>query len=275
MHTGRCRFGGGLRRGFAAFRLYTSADFLVSDYTTAGGYTPSSVLSTNRTTSCTMKRLVTPHSRWTPSSSPTTPWIGRSPAFTSQSASMAGAYAAPCKPSFWGKRQCFLPTPHSHPRQGHSMKMMIPQTPATRTSWSAQGLSIFQPSARLGSTWGRRWRSATFRTKGNHLTLSPPERACGDKKQRTSMLETAQSSSLVRELDILADSQRERRSYSTRVGPSTPTRIQSGRCRQQPHTCCSRNLQLSPSSGSSSRCPRWPPRSSRLWTPTATASTAC
>ena len=50
--------------------------------------------------------------------------------------------------------------------------------------------------------------------EGNNFIL-PPEQATGDQKQLTSLLETAHSSCLVRELNRLPDSQRERRSYHT------------------------------------------------------------
>ena len=48
--------------------------------------------------------------------------------------------------------------------------------------------------------------------EGNHLIL-PPERARGDQKELTSLLETAHSACLVREINRLPDSQRERRSF--------------------------------------------------------------
>ena len=48
--------------------------------------------------------------------------------------------------------------------------------------------------------------------EGNHLIL-PAERARGDQQQLTSLLETAQSACLVRELNCLPDTQRERRAY--------------------------------------------------------------
>ena len=105
----------------------------------------------------------------------------------------------------------------------------------------------------------------------------PAESARGDQKQLTSLLETSQSVCLrvVREIDRLPDSQRERRTYHTLDAWSssklqsfppgwarlTPTR--SGRCRQPPttstSTCCRRGVLVVSYSTSTRPClgPLW------------------
>ena len=109
--------------------------------------------------------------------------------------------------------------------------------------------------------------------KGNPLIL-PPERPRGYQKQLTSLLETAQSVCLVREINRLPGAQRERRSYhnldawsskSTKwlqTFPDGPVYTYTNQQRQvqaATYTSCCRNLRHGPLLGSSSRClRRWP-----------------
>ena len=85
-------------------------------------------------------------------------------------------------------------------RYAHFMESSGSQyVPALREAWQHMGQEVA-----LGN----------LPAEGTNFIL-PPEQATGDQKQLTSLLETAHSSCLVRELNRLPDSQRERRSYHT------------------------------------------------------------
>ena len=173
-----------------------------------------------------------PRRRRIPSSSPTTLWTGHSPAFTSPSASKAGACAAPCAQytlhygaasmlPFHASSTRSTRMTRSFPSQlsdriGHGTFHENTDSPATRYAHFMESSgSQYVPALR--EAWqhmGQEVALGNLPDEGNNFIL-PPEHATGDQKQLTSLLETAHSSCLVRELNRLPDSQRERRSYHT------------------------------------------------------------
>ena len=97
-------------------------------------------------------------------------------------------------------RGTFNETDSSATRYTHFLESSGSQyVPALREAWQHMG-----QQAALGN----------LPDEGNHLIL-PAESARGDQKQLTSLLETSQFVCLVREIDRLPDSQRERRTYHT------------------------------------------------------------
>ena len=95
-------------------------------------------------------------------------------------------------------RGTFNENDSSATRYTHFMESSRSQAvPALREAWQRM-----QQEAALGN----------LPDEGNPLVL-PPERARGDQKQLTSLLETAQSVCLMREINRLPGTQRERRSY--------------------------------------------------------------